>query len=91
MGNPPRCSQQSAFPGHVGEHYGPMTALRLALHPRPYTCVAVKFVVLDGGKGRNIANDRKPVGLLFAGSSSITVACPIDVVLNRFGVSVDGE
>ena len=49
------------------------------------------LVVLDGGKGRNQADDRKPVGLLFAGSSSVTIACPIDLVLNRFEVSVDGE
>ncbi len=33
----------------------------------------------------------KPVGLLFAGSSSYTIANPIDAVLNRFGVSVDGQ
>jgi len=32
-----------------------------------------------------------PVGLLFAGSSSITIACPINLVLARFGVSVDGK
>lgn len=49
------------------------------------------LVVLDVGKGGNTANDRKPVGLLFAGSSSITIACPIDLVLAHFGVSVDGE
>ena len=49
------------------------------------------LVVMDAGKGRNPSDDRKPVGLLFAGSSSITIACPINPVLNRFGVSVDGE
>jgi hypothetical protein len=49
------------------------------------------LVVMDGGKGRNQADDRKPVGLLFAGNSSITIACPINLVLVRFGVSVDGE
>ncbi len=32
----------------------------------------------------------KPVGLLFAGSSSVTIANPIDPVLNAFGVTVDG-
>jgi len=30
-----------------------------------------------------------PVGLLFAGSSFITIANPIDTVLNRFGVTID--
>jgi hypothetical protein len=44
------------------------------------------LVVCDGG-----ADDRKPVGLLFAGSSSYTVANPIDAVLDRFGVAIDGE
>jgi len=48
------------------------------------------LAVLDGGK-RNGANDRQPVGLLFAGSSSVTIACPIDLVLSRFGVTIDGQ
>jgi len=30
-----------------------------------------------------------PVGLLFAGSSTITIANPIDAVLQRFGVTID--
>lgn len=37
------------------------------------------------------ADERKPVGLLFAGSRVTTVANPIDAVLNRFGVTIDGE
>lgn len=41
-------------------------------------------------KGMLLA-DRRPVGLLFAGSSANTIANPIDVVLDRFGVSIDGE
>lgn len=49
------------------------------------------LIVVDG-KGRNRANDRKPVGLLFAGSSFMTVANPIDAVLDAFpGVVIDGE
>jgi len=40
---------------------------------------------------RGSEDDRKPVGLLFAGSSTITVANPIDAVLSRFLVTVDGE
>ena len=34
--------------------------------------------------------DRRPVGLLFAGSATNTIANPIDLVLDRFGVVVDG-
>jgi len=49
------------------------------------------LVVMDAGKGRNPSDDRKPVGLLFAGSSMHTIACPINLVLTRFSVSVDGE
>jgi len=33
----------------------------------------------------------KPVGLLYAGSSSITVANPIGAVLDAFGVTIDGD
>ncbi len=32
-----------------------------------------------------------PVGLLFAGGDTDTVANPIDLVLNRFGVTIDGQ
>jgi hypothetical protein len=32
---------------------------------------------------------KNPVGLLFAGSSSVTIANPINAVLERFGVTVD--
>jgi hypothetical protein len=34
--------------------------------------------------------DRRPVGLLFAGSATNTIANPIDLVLERFGVTIDG-
>ena len=44
------------------------------------------LIVVEKGK-----DARKPVGLLFAGSTSITVANPIGAVLSRFGVTVDGE
>jgi hypothetical protein len=43
------------------------------------------------GKGKTRLDDRRPVGLLFAGSSSITVVNPIDAVLTRFGVTIDGN
>jgi hypothetical protein len=48
------------------------------------------LVVFDG-KGKTRLDDRRPVGLLFAGSSSITVVNPIDAVLTRFGVTIDGN
>jgi hypothetical protein len=32
-----------------------------------------------------------PVGLVFAGSDSYTIANPIDLVLDHFGVTVDGQ
>jgi hypothetical protein len=35
--------------------------------------------------------DRRPVGLLFAGSSVSTLANPIGPVLERFGVRIDGR
>ena len=49
------------------------------------------LIVLDGSKGRNPADDLKPVGLLFAGSSTVTVANPIGAVLSAFDVTIDGE
>ncbi|MFQ5528809.1 MAG: hypothetical protein ACE5FP_00520 [Gemmatimonadota bacterium] len=36
-------------------------------------------------------DDRKPVGLLYAGSSSQTILNPIEAVLTRFGVTIDGD
>jgi hypothetical protein len=41
-------------------------------------------------KGR-LLGDRRPVGLLFAGSPTTTLANPIDAVLERFAVQVDGN
>ena len=38
-----------------------------------------------------LLGDRRPVALLFAGSNANTIANPIDLVLDRFGVTVDGE
>jgi hypothetical protein len=35
--------------------------------------------------------DRRPVGLLFAGTQTTTLANPIDLVLDRFDVRVDGN
>jgi hypothetical protein len=47
-----------------------------------------------GDSGSLIVTDdanRNPVGLLFAGGSTSTIANRIDLVLNQFGVSVDGS
>ena len=38
-----------------------------------------------------LLGDRRPVGLLFAGSPSTTLANPIELVLDRFGVRIDGS
>lgn len=48
-------------------------------------------LIVVNGKGRNKADDRMPVGLLFAGSNVVTIANPIDFVLVRFGVTIDGN
>jgi hypothetical protein len=48
------------------------------------------LVVVDG-KGQSRADDRKPVGLLFAGSPTATVLNPIDPVLITLGVTIDGD
>jgi hypothetical protein len=48
----------------------------------------------DGGDSGSLIVTREgnnPVGLLFAGSSSYTIANPIDDVLDAFGVTIDGE
>lgn len=37
-----------------------------------------------------LMQDRRPVGLLFAGSANSTIANPIDAVLDRFQVRIDG-
>lgn len=65
------------------------------------TAKFVKQIIIEpgdfsagGDSGSLIVTDdgnRNPVGLLFAGSSTITVANRIDLVLERFGVTVDGE
>ncbi len=44
-------------------------------------------LIVSGGSGENA---RRPVGLLFAGSRTSTLANPIDPVLQRFDVTIDG-
>lgn len=48
-------------------------------------------LIVADAKGKNASDRNKPVGLLFAGSDLFTVANPIDAVLSRFGVNIDGE
>jgi hypothetical protein len=48
-------------------------------------------LIVVQAKGRNKEDNLKPVGLLFAGSTTITVANRIDAVLAHFGVTIDGE
>ncbi|MDE2975176.1 MAG: hypothetical protein OXU64_10755 [Gemmatimonadota bacterium] len=45
-------------------------------------------LVVSGGSGPTA---RRPVGLLFAGSRTSTLANPIDLVLRRFDVAIDGS
>ena len=49
------------------------------------------LIVADATKGKNRADNDKPVGLLFAGSNLFTVANPIDEVLSRFDITIDGK
>lgn len=45
-------------------------------------------LIVSAESGRDV---RRPVGLLFAGSETSTLANPIDLVLDRFGVTIDGN
>ncbi|MCA1758034.1 MAG: PKD domain-containing protein, partial [Bacteroidales bacterium] len=75
------------------ESRGPYNCVKLARFVNQVTITPGTFssggdsgslIVTDDGK-----ND--PVGLLFAGSSTHTIANPIGVVLSRFGVTIDNE
>ena len=45
-------------------------------------------LIVSGGSGED---SRRPVALLFAGSETSTLANPIDLVLKRFDVTIDGN
>ncbi|WP_159650950.1 hypothetical protein [Vibrio atypicus] len=45
----------------------------------------------DSGSLIVTSSGNNPVGLLFAGSSSYTIASPIDLVLTEFGVTIDSN
>ncbi len=50
------------------------------------------LIVVSDKKGKKAGPDHlKPVGLLFAGSSVVTIANPIEEVLVRLGVQIDGR
>ena len=46
-------------------------------------------IIVAKGKGKNKTVDRRPIGLLFAGSPLFTFANPINDVLSEFGVMID--
>lgn len=48
-------------------------------------------LIVANARGKNRADNNKPVGLLFAGSDLFTIANPINAVLEEFGVTIDGE
>ena len=48
-------------------------------------------LIVTDPKGKDKSGARQPVGLLFAGSNTVTIANPIDPVLARFGLTIDGE
>ena len=73
------------------ETQGPFRCVKLARFVDQFTITPGSFS--DGGdSGSLIVTDdsnKKPVGLLFAGSSDRTIANPINYVLNRFNVTID--
>jgi len=77
-------------------NYGPAGTARfvnqLLIQPGSFSAGgdSGSLIVVDG-KGKNKSQDRNPVGLLFAGSTLVTIANPIDPVLDAFGVTIDGN
>ena len=87
----------------TGQTTGTITGLNASLSV-VYTSGTAHFVgqiviTADRGKFSSagdsgslvVTEGRNPVGLLFAGSARQTVANPIDLVLSRFDVTIDGE
>ncbi|TVP45226.1 MAG: PKD domain-containing protein [Gemmatimonadales bacterium] len=72
------------------ETRGPFTCARSATFVGQFTVTDGSFSA-GGDSGSLIvtASGNNPVGLLFAGSSTRTIANPIQVVLDRFGVTID--
>ncbi|CAN5783002.1 hypothetical protein BH23GEM11_BH23GEM11_08570 [soil metagenome] len=72
------------------ETRGPFTCARAARFVGQFTIADGSFSA-GGDSGSLIVTSagNNPVGLLFAGSSTRTIANPIQVVLDRFGVTID--
>ena len=58
---------------------------QISVSPGPFSAPgdSGSLVVTQGGN--------QPIGLLFAGGDGLTIATPIDLVLQRFGVTIDGS
>lgn len=61
---------------------------QIVIRPGSFSAGGDSGSLIVAQKGKDA---RKPVGLLFAGSSLVTIANPIDAVLGHFNVTVDGE
>jgi hypothetical protein len=73
------------------ESRGPFRCVKLARFTNQITITPGTFSK-GGDSGSLIVTDddhKNPVALLFAGSTTHTIGCPIDVVLQRFNVTVD--
>ena len=57
---------------------------QISISPGPFSAPG------DSGSLVVTQGANQPVGLLFAGGDGLTIATPIDVVLQRFGVTIDG-
>ena len=73
-------------------NYGPA---KYALFTGQVVFAGDPFVTFsDGGDSGSLIvtqGGSKPVALLFAGGGGITIGNPIDDVLTRFGVTIDGK
>ncbi|MFP4489345.1 MAG: PKD domain-containing protein [Bacteroidales bacterium] len=75
------------------ETRGPYNCVKSARFINQFTITPGDFSA-GGDSGSLIVTDdgnNEPTGLLFAGSSSHTIASPIGVVLSEFGVTIDNE
>ncbi|MDZ7739202.1 MAG: PKD domain-containing protein [Bacteroidales bacterium] len=74
------------------ETRGPYNCVKSARFVNQFTITPGDFSA-GGDSGSLIVSEEgnNPVGLLFAGGSTHTIATPIGVVLSRFGVSIDNE
>ncbi|MGM0667760.1 MAG: PKD domain-containing protein, partial [Bacteroidota bacterium] len=74
------------------ESRGPYRCVKSARFINQFTITPGEFSA-GGDSGSLIVSEdgNNPVGLLFAGSSTHTIASPIGVVLDKFGVTIDNE